>query len=166
MDSVPPDDHEWARSSAASEFVYPREKDVTDFQLAINELKNELRKQNGASNLIVTGGFGGRLDHLFSVLNTFAYSGALCMIDDRECVSLVRPDITVSVKFKTRPAAISLLPLSERCAGVNIGGVRWPLTNASLDRNFPWTVSNELPEGNSEITASCASGIVGLYCFF
>jgi thiamine pyrophosphokinase len=159
MDSVPPDDHEWARSSGASEFIYPREKDATDFQLAINAL----REQKNGSRLIISGCFGGRLDHLFSVLNTFADSGALCMIDDRECVCIVRPYLTVSVNFHERPAAISLLPLSEYCHGVKIRGVRWPLADESLDRKFPWTVSNELLEGKNEITASCASGIVGLY---
>jgi thiamine pyrophosphokinase len=158
MDSATQSDIEWAIESGASEFRSPRDKDDTDFQLAL-EL---LAKKNRDDTLLVSGCFGGRLDHMFSALYSFASSRSLCMADETEGVLLVHD--SARAVFKKRPLAISLLPLSDECAGVSIVGVKWPLDGATLYRNRPWAVSNETD--SDEVLVSCASGLLGFYWVF
>jgi thiamine pyrophosphokinase len=158
MDSAKPDDLRWASEEGARAFTSPREKDLTDFQLAINLL----REWEPERPLLISGCFGGRLDHLFSVLGTFAVPGSLCMIDEMEGILLV--DGEARAFFRERPLAISLLSLSEKCEGVSISGVKWPLSGAALTRNHPWAVSNEAV--GEEVAVSCAEGLLGFYWVF
>jgi thiamine pyrophosphokinase len=158
MDSAQEDDWAWAIGEGAEEFRHSSAKDLTDFQLAL-DLMDE---RGGASALILSGCFGGRLDHLFSTLCTFVRGGSLCMIDDREGVYLIRPGERVRAVFKRRPLAVSLLPLSCECRGVSISGVRWPLDGVVLKRDYPWAISNEAgPSG--EVSARCEEGVLGFY---
>jgi thiamine pyrophosphokinase len=165
-DSASLEDWEWALNSGADEFLHPAAKNLTDFQLAL-----ELMKEKGRASLVLTGCFGGRFDHLFSIVGTFARKRSLCMIDETEGLFLIRPSEEIRAVFKKRPIAISLLPLSEECSGVNISGARWPLEGVNLQRDYPWAVSNEaLPAGDGtacrEISAGCRSGIMGFYWSF
>jgi thiamine pyrophosphokinase len=164
-DSAPASDWEWALGRGAAEYLHPTAKNLTDFQLALN-----LLQENRTANLILTGCFGGRLDHLLSVLDTFAASRSLCMIDELEGVFLIRPGMEISAVFKKKPLAVSLLSLSEECAGVSIRGVRWPLEGVALRRDYPWAVSNETADAVGQacwkVSARCESGILGFYwCF-
>jgi thiamine pyrophosphokinase len=156
MDSVGSGDREWAVEHGAVEHRHPRAKDLTDFQLALQLL----REESPDSLLLLSGCFGGRLDHLFSVVNTFAASGSLCMADEIEGLFLMSPKNEVRAVFKSAPLAVSLLPLSEECKGVSIKGVRWPLSDAALSRSYPCAVSNET-EG--DVHALCEEGLLGLY---
>jgi thiamine pyrophosphokinase len=165
-DSASREDWEWALNSGADEFLYQAAKNLTDFQLAV-----ELIKEKGVTPIVLTGCFGGRFDHLFSIVGTFARELSLCMIDEREGLFLIRPSEEIRAVFKKRPSAISLLPLSEECSGVDISGVRWPLEGVSLRRDYPWAVSNEtlpIEDGTDgwEVSVGCRSGIMGFYWSF
>jgi thiamine pyrophosphokinase len=165
-DSAASDDWEWAIRSGAREFVYPADKDLTDFQLALGLIEEE-----GRRGLVLTGCFGGRFDHLFSIAGSFEALRPLCVIDEREGLFLVEPGCQARAVFKRKPAAVSLLPLSQRCSGVHICGVRWPLGGVTIDRAEAWTVSNEtLPEkdghGIQDVSVRCESGVMGFYWSF
>jgi thiamine pyrophosphokinase len=162
MDSAEPGDLAWAREAGARVYTSPRDKDLTDFQLAIDMLGEENQKDK-ARALLLSGCFGGRLDHLFSVMCTFAVPGSLCMIDDREGVLLIASGEARAV-FRKRPLAVSLLPLSEECKGVSISGVKWPLSEVSLTRRRPWAISNEALR--DDVTVSCVLGLLGFYWNF
>jgi thiamine pyrophosphokinase len=165
-DSASLEDWEWALGGGAEEFLHPSAKDLTDFQLA-----SGLAMERGCAGLVLTGCFGGRFDHLFSIVGTFARERSICMIDESEGLFLIRPLEEHAAVFKKRPMAISLLPLSEECSGVHISGVRWPLEGVSLKRDYPWAVSNNaLPaeDGSAcqEVRACCGSGLMGFYWSF
>lgn len=144
---------------------YPAEKDDTDLQLLLSKLPS--------SDLIISGVFGGRLDHLYS--NIFSLLAMqekqlrhIILADDKELLILLQPEDEVKLEFaasfKDLLEAISLLPLTEK-AEVTLTGVHWPLKNAALELKRPYAISNVLERG-AELTCSCAQGKIGLYCTF
>jgi thiamine pyrophosphokinase len=165
-DSAAAEDWEWALRLGARESLYQADKDLTDFQLALGLIGEGDRR-----GLVLTGCFGGRFDHLFSIVGAFSAARSFCMIDEREGLSLVEPGRGMRVVFKKRPVAVSLLALSQECSGVRISGVRWPLGGVTIERSNPWTVSNEtlLEKGGKhvkDILVQCESGIMGFYWNF
>jgi len=169
FDSAPSDALEWAVGRGAVTRRYPGEKDLTDFQLTL-----EIWRETDGVMPIVTGCFGGRLDHLFSNLQSFAMTNPQTprmMIDEQEGVYLLYSASLATFCFRKKPAAISLLPLTDQCSGVSIEGVRWPLSGVTLDRRLPWAVSNRLEEKKGaecakEVKVICGEGVMGVYwCF-
>ncbi len=148
-----------ARSLGAQVFVHPPAKDDTDLQLLLQQLPK--------GDVLATGVFGGRFDHLFSnVYSLLALKKQrncrVLLADDEEFLLLLNGEEEVKICLKNKDAvrAVSLLPLSEACR-VHIGGVLWPLDNAPLTQLRPYAVSN-MPLEN-EFTCGCAFGSVGLY---
>ena len=149
---------DWAIENKIPVERHPVEKDFTDTQLAL-EL---LQKNNSA---LITGIFGGRLDHLFS--NVFTCANAankIFLADEREIIFFVKGGESAEVKFFEKPFAVSLLPLTEICAGVTTKNLHWELDKATLKQNFPNAVSNRAE--NSKIKISVEVGTLAIYfCF-
>lgn len=171
MDSANPDDWAWARQVGAREHLHEPAKDLTDFQLALD-------LWDASTMLVVSGCFGGRLDHLTSALSTFAAGmkkkkkkRARCMIDEREGVFLLHSGEAAELEFVRSPLAISLLPITNRCRGVSIEGVAWPLDGVTLERCYPWAISNVLrgpqhADGAGDVAVRCEEGTLAVYwCF-
>lgn len=122
------------------------EKDFTDLELAI-----KCALETGASEVDILGGIGGRLDHTIANLQLLShYSDSfekLVMFDAKnECFVMnekQKKGITIPAR---QECYLSLFSLSEQCSGVTIQGVKYPLTNHTLTRNFPLGVSNEFKE--------------------
>ena len=135
-------------------------KDDTDLQLLLNNLP--------AGDILATGIWGGRFDHLYS--NVYTLLGVkkkrncqVLMADEQEFMLLLNAGEDVELNLKAEAEAISLLPLSaETC--VDFSGVRWPLEKAVLKQLYPYAISNEaLAE---TIYCKCYSGALGLYIKF
>lgn len=150
----------WAQEHGAITRDYPSDKDLTDFQLALETFAAERKDKT----IILTGGFGGRFDHLLSVVASFVSMarGALCMVDDAEGMLFIRGGEGLALSFARTPKALSLLSLSPVCRGVNICGVQWPLCGAELRFDFPYAVSNRVAEGE-KVEVSCREGTLALY---
>lgn len=160
-DSARPASWERIRTGGIPIDRYPVEKDLTDLQIALKTLGEE--KRGGA---LVTGCWGGRFDHLFS--NVFSLmgswdwgAGVRCMGDQREFLVCLKGEETLALTWETPPTVISLLALSSACRDVSIGGVKWPLSKASLDLCHPYAISNE-PVAD-ELNLSVGEGHLGLY---
>ena len=169
-DSATSDDWQWAVSSGAEEHLHDPDKNRTDFQLALDLLHN---REGGSP--ILTGCFGGRTDHFLSILWTFYGASKRaerpqrphCMIDHDEGFFFLHGAGSAKIFFKRRPVAVSLLSMSERCAGVSISGVRWPLSDVELLRNFPWSISNETTGDDGSVVVSCGDGVLGIsWCYY
>lgn len=148
-----------AESLGAQIFLHPPAKDDTDLQL--------LLKKMPPGNVVATGIFGGRFDHLFSnVYSLLALKKergcSVALADEQEFLLLLDAGEKVEISLQDNKAAqaVSLLPLSAECR-VSIGGVRWPLTNALLTQARPYAISNEPLTG--AFTGECLDGSVGLY---
>ena len=167
-DSASPDDWEWAVSQGAEEKIFDKEKDRTDFQLALS-LFEEYAAGDAARALILSGCFGGSLDHLMSIFFTLGSSGGdfcRCMIDEREGAFFIASGESATLEFERLPEGVSLLPVTGECHGVSISGVKWPLDSVTLERRYLWAVSNEAAKdcsGTPRVTARCDDGILGVY---
>jgi thiamine pyrophosphokinase len=170
-DSADVGDWGWAVSRGAREKLYEKDKDETDFQLAISLFAGNIG--NGARNaLIVTGCFGGAMDHLMSNFHTLA-SGCgdfpRCMVDEAEGAFFLFPGDEATIGFSRTPEAVSLLPATDVCTGVGISGVKWPLEGAALEISHLWAISNETIFGGDAplpVKARCGEGILAVYWRF
>lgn len=146
----------WAREQKVKIDQFPPEKDYTDTQLALHMAAKE------NASVILTGPFGGRLDHAFSTAFSFAYSPLQgLLIDDKEALIFIKDYQSVSLDFLVQPKVLSLLAFTEEAHCVNINNVKWPLINKDLKQGFPYSVSNEVKENPVHI--SVKNGILGVY---
>lgn len=123
--------------------VYPREKDFTDGQLAIEHaLKYE------PSELLLVGFLGGpRLDQaLANVLLLLAVELPATLLDETNECTLVRPGTPLEWAVEA-DEVISLIPFGSDARGVTTRGLRWALNGARLRLGDTRGVSNE-PTGD------------------
>ena len=148
----------WARENKIPIERHPVDKDFTDTQLALNLVDEK-------DFVILTGIFGGRLDHLFSNVFTCAASKIrTCLADEREIIFFVKSGESFDVKFFVRPKNLSLLPMTEIIEGVTLKNVHWELDGATLRQNFPNAVSNRVE--SDEIKISVRNGTLAVYLSF
>ncbi len=158
-DSVHDDTREWLKRLPVRIHKFPSDKDKTDAQLAFDLLEDKKD-----AFIILSGAFGGRLDHLFSLLYSFENANVCgCIADDHEFIFILRKDEQITLDLEIVPKSISLLPLSPKCEGVSLTGVHWPLHNVSLTQNNPYAISNRLSPGEHKISAANKTGILALY---
>ena len=148
---------DWAIKNKIPVERHPVEKDFTDTQLALEILPKNF-------SAIVTGIFGGRLDHLYSNIFTCANYENIFLADEREIIFYLKGGESVEVNFFEIPMAVSLLPITETCEGVTTENLHWELSNATLKQNLPNTISNRAE--NSKIKISVERGTLAIYfCF-
>ena len=134
----------------------PREKDDTDTMAAVRYAVRQ-----GYTDLRLYCALGGRLDHLLGNLQAGAFAArhgmSVVILGARDTVYLLREG---SLTLPPAPGrSLSLLSLSDRCQGVCIRGVQYPLEDAELTSTFPIGVSNEW-QGTAEL--SLRSGILAV----
>lgn len=157
-DSAAPATWAWGKTLGVPMEEFPVAKDYTDTQLALQKMKK-------APVILITGAFGGRLDHLYSLMYSCAHQPTPCVLaDEQEFLCFVKDNESLTLSFTQRPLAISLLPVTAQCHGVSLDNVRWPLTDADLDQSIPNAVSNELLADQSALTCQVRQGILGIYC--
>ncbi len=134
----------------------PVEKDDTDTVLAAR-----VAMEKGYRNIRIYGAFGGRLDHTLANIQTleFLYQagahGELIGTHDTAC--LIGSGETTRFSYQPKQS-LSLFSWTERCTGVCVRGVHYPLEQAVLERRFPLGVSNEITAPEAEIV--CGNGIL------
>lgn len=159
-DSAAAEAWRWAETNGAICEKFPPEKDFTDTELALQRIKNE----RPTAFILLTGAFGGRWDHAFSTLYSLAGSGLSGILaDESELLLIVHGGESVRSEVRQTPLALSLLPLFAQCTGVNLTGVRWPLTDARLTQREPNAVSNILIPKEKRFSLSLGSGCLALY---
>jgi len=152
---------DWARQNNVPVSEWSVDKDFTDLQLAFFDVEDNYKKNPA----IITGTFGGRFDHLYSVISYCAHrKNKIFLADEQEIIFFIKKFESVQVNFIKKPFAISLLPITKTCEGVSINNVRWKLKNAKLSQTMPYAISNRL-EGE-EIKINLHSGILAVYFVF
>ncbi|MFP4481253.1 MAG: thiamine diphosphokinase [Thermovirgaceae bacterium] len=162
---------QWVVDAGVKVLEFPAEKDRTDLQLALSEAAR--RFPDG--RVLVTGGWGGRFDHLLSAVYSLVWScrwglSPWGMADEKEVLLLLRGRGRSMLRFFELPFNLSLLSLSPRCRGVCVTGVRWELHCGKLLLDKPYAVSNKVlrNEERKEITVevSLDEGLLGVYLDF
>jgi thiamine pyrophosphokinase len=166
FDSLNSEGRAWLEKQGVGTEVYPPDKDYTDFQLALN------RAGGAGKGLLVTGCWGGRFDHAFANVFSILWGrewGAevRAFADEAEVLiplSGKNGENALTLRFRSPPLAVSLLPLSPLCEGVSVLGTKWELKDAAIFQARPYAISN-VPVGN-EAAVSLSFGVLGVYCVF
>lgn len=117
----------------------PVEKDQTDTHLALEEAV-----RRGATEIVLVGGSGSRLDHtLANVLLMPGVTVPVTLVDGKNIARLLRPGQSLRVAGMAGDF-LSLIPLTPEATGVMARQVKWPLENATLRWGESLGVSNQL----------------------
>jgi thiamine pyrophosphokinase len=125
--------------SAVPRQVFPRDKDATDFELALAAVLTD----EDLDRIIVLGGHGGRIDHLLSnagVLTDPRLSHLhLEWIAGRTKIQVVHHTGRI---HGHAGETVSLVALTDTVEGVTTTGLRWELQEATLHRWSSRSMSN------------------------
>jgi thiamine pyrophosphokinase len=112
----------------------PTEKDQTDLEIALAHVE-----RMGCEELVVFGALGKRIDHALFNINLLCRYPGILYLESALGRSFVIKD---KVELSTFPGQIvSLIPLNGPVAGVRTEGLKWELSNATLDKQF-MSISN------------------------
>lgn len=148
FDSCEPEVVAFLDQSGAKVIPLPRDKDKTDTEVALDMALEEGFKQS-----VLVGGMGGkRLEHSvanLSLLEAYAEKGLDVVIHHGDTVIfglLGREDGTTSERqFRGKKGDwVSVFPVTKEVLGVTTGGLRFPLTDATLRRGTTLGTSNEM----------------------
>lgn len=142
---------------------HPVDKDDTDLQLLLKELAKE------PCHLLVTGIFGGRLDHLQSALRSLlAYKKRtgkqVLLADGRETLALLFSGELCIADVKTQKLPVLSVLAFEQNSVATADHLRWPLNKTKLDLDYPYTLSNRPLD--EEMWTQCDEGKIGMYLCF
>lgn len=147
LDSVTPDQINWAQTKGARVLRFPTDKDETDLELALYEAV-----QSGCKRITITAALGGRFDQTLSniyLLNLPVLAGIDARIDDgRQEIILVRRATEVT---GDPGDIVSLLPLSPIVRGITTRGLKYPLADESLIFYRSRGLSNEMLTGEARV---------------
>jgi thiamine pyrophosphokinase len=156
LDSADPEAVDRAVASGATVLRYDTDKDTTDLDLALGEA----RKRGGGRVLVAGGVEGDRLDHLLAAAELLG--------SDRYADLDIEWWSEAGTVFVTRGARavdgepgdlLSIIPVSMPVT-VSVSGVRWPLTDVTLEHGSTRGVSNEITTPPAEITVSSGTAFV------
>jgi len=162
-DSADPEAWEWAYGSGSQVLKYEKDKNLTDFQLALDLLSEETARQK--KGVFLTGCFGGRFDHLWSTFISFLKRSdryvPIGMADEKEGLMLIDGPDFLELYFKKKTgSSITHSIFRFMYRGFN-KRVRWPLDNVRLEYCNPYSISNRLE--SEKIIISADSGRLGVY---
>ena len=134
-----------AEEAAGRVIRHPRDKDETDLELALLYAV----AQYPGHEVLILGGFGGRLDHMLANILVLAHPRLLGQpirfVDDRESAWLLTADPPGATTIHGAPGDIvSLLPLGGPAHVLATTGLRWPLQDETLHFGPARGVSNEM----------------------
>ena len=140
LDSARPEDLDRVVASGCRIRRHPTRKDETDLELAL-----KAAREQGASEIVILGALGRRLDmtlaNILILASPFAHGLPVRLVDGRQQILCLRGDQKISLSG--RPGdRLSLLPLSGSAVGVTLEGFDYPLNNATLPLGTTWGVSN------------------------
>ncbi len=130
---------------------YKKEKDDTDTMLAVR-----YALERGFRELLLLCALGGRLDHCLANLQCAAFAaerGAdVSILSEDTRIYLLRSGTKELPRLEG--FSLSVLAHSERCLGVTLRGVKYPLTDATLESSVPLGVSNAWSGDRATVTVA------------
>lgn len=154
LDSVDPVQRDEARSRGVEFDVHPRDKDRTDVALALARARDD-----GASDVLVVGGAGGRLDHglanLLALADPELAGIRIRAILGGATIHVVR---TEAVTLSGTPGSLVSILAVGGDAVVATEGLRWDLHGEVLAPTTTRGISNELHGPTATVAAT--TGVV------
>jgi thiamine pyrophosphokinase len=154
LDSLNADDLLKLQAAGTEFWRFPRSKDKTDFELALNHAISA-----GFTEILVVAALGNRLDQTIgnlALLTDPSQTGLDIRMDDgSEEAWFVRSETQVEGQ---KGDIVSLIPWGEAVTGITTIGLRWPLNDETLFPSRTRGLSNELVEEVASI--SLESGLL------
>ncbi|SER62412.1 thiamine diphosphokinase [Salipaludibacillus aurantiacus] len=149
FDSITGEERQWVQSKLKNIEIYPKEKDETDMEIAINWCL----RQN-PSQIILLGATGGRLDHLFMnahlILKGLKVNVPVYLEDRWNKITILDPGIYTFNKESFK--YYSMLPFTEEVKGLTLQGFRYPLENKDIEQGSSLCISNELTAETGKVS--------------
>ncbi len=130
---------------------HPVTKNETDLELAL-----DFALKAGASELLLVGAMGGRLDQMLAnilILAQRTWPATLQLVEGHQLVQLIPPNQTITFAAAVGDT-VSALPLSEQVTGITYTGMRYPLHNQTLHFGSTRGISNEVSETPASVRIS------------
>lgn len=142
MDSILPEVRQYYTDREIPMKKFPRRKDFTDTQLVLTNAC-----EMGASEILLLGTLGNRLDHtlsnLYCALDLVRQGIKITYASPAGFIYLVNKEIEITGEIGDM---ISILSLSEEARGVTTVGLEFPLDHVILEKRNPYAISNSLLE--------------------
>jgi thiamine pyrophosphokinase len=147
MDSAPSELVTELEATGVAVERHPTDKDSSDLELSL-----EVAVREGAEEILVLGGDGGRLDHLMGaalLLASGRWMGVrLDAIFGDALVHVIRDERRMD---GTVGELVSLFAAGGTASGVTTEGLRWPLANDALVPGSTLGLSNEFAEPRARV---------------
>lgn len=159
LDSITSEVRHFYHKQNVSIKKYLKQKDFTDTQLALS-----MAEEMGATEIVLIGTMGGRLDHSFSNL----YAGVeqtkkgiiVCHVTN-DCVIHIFNNY---LEIEGAPGDIvSIMPLTEEIGHVYTEGLEYALNGESLVYQNPYAISNVLVENRASVRLEEGIGVLFHY---
>ena len=138
LDSIGQETLEKISNSHCIIVKYPRSKDYTDTQLAIN-----YAIENGADDIVLLGSIGDRLDHslanIFLMVKLVEQGIRACAINEKNSVYIIKDKIKLKGKIGD---LVSLLPIGGDVRGISTHGLSYKLEGKNINMGDPLGISN------------------------
>lgn len=140
MDSILPEVKQYYTEQEVSIKKFPRRKDFTDTQLVLSNAC-----EMGASEILLLGSLGKRLDHtmsnLYCALDLVRQGIKITYLSPAGYIYLINKEIQLEGKVGD---LISILSMTEESRGVSTEGLEYPLDHVVLETRNPYAISNAL----------------------
>jgi thiamine pyrophosphokinase len=138
MDSILPEVRSYfAEMGVPFTLLSPR-KDETDTQIVL-----DLAIEMGATEIVLLGTLGGRLDHtlsnLYSGIDLVRQDIKISHVSPEACVYLVSKELEIKGE---KGDLVSIVCLTDAAQGITINGFEYPLQNVCMEKTKPYAVSN------------------------
>ncbi|HNX92594.1 MAG TPA: thiamine diphosphokinase, partial [Syntrophomonas sp.] len=157
MDSILPEVRSHFNEAGVPFTLLPRRKDETDTQKVL-----ALAKEMGATEIILLGTLGGRLDHtlsnIYSGIELLEQDIKISHISPEVCVYLVNKELEI---WGRKGDLVSILSLTDTAQGLTINGFEYPLQNVRLEKRDPYAVSNVMT--GSRGTVHLEEGVLAVF---
>lgn len=154
FDSISPDAFEYIKGTKCKIIEYPKDKDFTDTELAL-----ELAMRLDSNSIVFLGSTGTRLDHVIGnmgLLRVCAQKGIDAFIkDDNNSIMMTDKPITLKAEPGT---TFSLQAFSETVENLTVKNARYPLSGYSLKIGDPLTISNRFLD--KDVVLEFSSGLL------
>ncbi len=144
LDSITAGGRMWAYAHGVEVDERPRDKDATDTELALAQAA----ATDGATELVLLGGAGDRLDHTLGTLVALGAPALAGLHSVRALlgetrVHVLHPGRCTVLADEPPGTTFSVLALHGPCRGVQVTDAHWPLHDAELLAGSALGVSNE-----------------------
>lgn len=142
LDSIDSTDLEYFERNGVDIIKFPVNKDETDLELAVEHVLNL-----GFEEIIILGATGGRIDHFLG--NFLLFSNPkyqkyhISILTKNSEIFYCKPYQPIK---GTKGDMVSLIPISEKVAGIKTTGLLYPLENEDLIRWKSRGVSNQMQD--------------------